>query len=198
MSPPPPTASILALPSICAAMPSSAPMVSYAEAADAADGDAVGTIQCRTRGRLGQFANIADPGRRTFAQLTAVDRDEGRTKAFDTGIVLVAGRLVDGALAPEFGLQRLHRNAVRLHRAIATAFADRGIDEHTARRTFCMVPRLRRRRFSAAQVCTNTMADAPLTSRSFFWTASSSSRWAVLVPGAMSEAGYASGFSETR
>ncbi len=32
------------------------------------------------------------------------------------------------------------------------------------------VPRLRRRRFSAAQVCTNTMAEAPLVSRSVFIT----------------------------
>ena len=50
-------------------------------------------------------------------------------------------------------------------------------------------PRLRRRRFSAAQVCTNTMAEAPFTVRQVFWTASSSSRCATLTPGAMSDAG---------
>ena len=60
-----------------------------------------------------------------LAQLAAVDGDEGRAEALDAGIILVAGRLVDGALAAEFGFQRLDRNAVRLHRAIAAALADR-------------------------------------------------------------------------
>jgi hypothetical protein len=50
-------------------------------------------------------------------------------------------------------------------------------------------PRLRRRRFSAAQVCTNTMAEVPFTSRHARWTASRSSRWATFTPGAMSDAG---------
>ena len=57
-------------------------------------------------------------------------------KPFDAGIVLVAGRLVDGALAAHLGLQRLDRDAVRLHRAIAAAFADGRIDHDAARRIF--------------------------------------------------------------
>src|ERR1700710_1479835 len=89
---------MLALPSICAAMPSSAPMV------------------------------------RTAAQLAAIDGDEGRAETLEAGIILVAARLVDGALAPHLGLQRLHRNAVRLHRAVAAAFAHRRIDQHPPRR----------------------------------------------------------------
>src|SRR6185312_6599230 len=45
------------------------------------------------------------------------------------GIVLVAGRLVDGALAPELRFERLHRDAVRLHTAVAAAFADQLVDD---------------------------------------------------------------------
>src|SRR3954463_10587561 len=55
--------------------------------------------------------------------------DKTRAKALDAGEVLVAVRLVDLALAAEFGLQRLHRDAVRGLRAIAAAFADQLVDE---------------------------------------------------------------------
>ncbi len=43
---------------------------------------------------------------------------------------LLHGRLVDGALGAELGLQRDHRDAVRLHAAIAAALAHGRIDEH--------------------------------------------------------------------
>ena len=56
--------------------------------------------------------------------------DEGRAEAFDAGIILVATRLVDGALAAPFGRQRLHRDAVRFHAAVAAAFADEIVDHH--------------------------------------------------------------------
>src|SRR5262249_17013572 len=65
-----------------------------------------------------------------------INGNEGRAKALQAGIVLVAGRLVDGALAPELRLQRLDRDAVRLHRAVAATFADGRIDQHAARRIF--------------------------------------------------------------
>ncbi len=103
-------------------------------AADAADRDVVGPLQRGPRRRFGQIADIAETGRRAAAQLAAVHGDKGWAKALQAGIILVAARLVDGALAPEFGFQRLHRDAVRLHRAIAAAFADRGIDDHAALR----------------------------------------------------------------
>src|SRR6185503_6538991 len=45
------------------------------------------------------------------------------------GVVLVAARLVNGALAAPFGLERLHRHAVRLDAAVATALADEIIDD---------------------------------------------------------------------
>src|SRR3984893_551260 len=64
-----------------------------------------------------------------FLQLGAVHRDERRAKAFDAGEVLVAARLVDGALAAPLGLQRLHRHAIRFYAAIAAAFADQFVDD---------------------------------------------------------------------
>src|SRR4029078_9205306 len=106
----------------------------HAGAADAADGDVIGPIQRRPRSALRQFTDIAYAGRHAAAHLAAVDGDEGRAKTLHAGIVFVAGRLVDGALAPQFGLQRLDRNAVRLHRAVAAAFAHRRIDHDAARR----------------------------------------------------------------
>src|SRR6185437_6962563 len=62
-------------------------------------------------------------------ELRALDGDEGRAEAFDAGEVLVAARLVDGALAAELGLERLHRHAVRLHATVAAAFADKLVDD---------------------------------------------------------------------
>ena len=106
----------------------------HAGATDAADRDIVGPLQRRPRRRLRQIADVANARRRALAHLAAIDGDEGRAKSFDAGIVLVAARLVDGALAPHLRLQRLDRNAVRLHRTVAAAFAHRRIDQHAARR----------------------------------------------------------------
>ncbi len=64
-----------------------------------------------------------------LARLCAVHGDEGRAEAVDAGEVLVARGLVDLALAPELGFERLHGNAVRLHAAIAAAFADELVDD---------------------------------------------------------------------
>src|SRR6185369_8614358 len=61
-------------------------------------------------------------------QLAALDRDEARAEAAQARVVLVAGVLVDPALAPELGLDRLDREAVALHRAVAAAFADELVD----------------------------------------------------------------------
>src|SRR5260370_34427526 len=60
-----------------------------------------------------------------------MDRDKTRAKSLDAGIVLVAVRLVDLALAAEFGVERLDRNAVRGLRAVAAAFAHEIVDEDT-------------------------------------------------------------------
>ncbi len=81
--------------------------------------------------RLGQRRPIGGLGD-TFAplELGAVHDDEGRAEALDAGIILVAARLVDGALAAPFGHQRLHRDAIRFHAAVAAAFADQIVDHH--------------------------------------------------------------------
>src|SRR6185437_5471024 len=64
-----------------------------------------------------------------LAQAAAMHGDEARAEAFDAGVILVAVGLVDGALSAELGLDRLHRDAVRLVRAVATALADQLVDE---------------------------------------------------------------------
>src|SRR6185436_4731508 len=71
---------------------------------------------------------------RALAQLAAEHADEARAEALDAGVILVAARLVDLALAAELGLERHHRDAIRLHAAVAAAFADLLVDEDLARR----------------------------------------------------------------
>ena len=65
-------------------------------------------------------------------QLAALDRHEARAEALQAGIVLVAHRLVDLALATERGFDRLDRDAVGLDAAIAATFADQLVDEDAA------------------------------------------------------------------
>ncbi len=67
-----------------------------------------------------------------LAQRPAGHGDEARAVAFDAREVLVAARLVDAALAAELGLDRLDRDAVALHRAIAAALADQLVDHDAA------------------------------------------------------------------
>src|SRR6185437_12236170 len=57
-----------------------------------------------------------------------------RAEALDAGEVLVAVRLVDGALATELGFDGLHRDAVRFLRAVAATLADELVDEDALRR----------------------------------------------------------------
>jgi uncharacterized protein (TIGR00369 family) len=68
------------------------------------------------------------------AQFRALDRDERRAESLQAGVVLVAARLVDRALAPELRLERLDRDAVRLGRAVAAALADERVDQHAPAR----------------------------------------------------------------
>src|ERR1700756_1622045 len=67
-------------------------------AADAGDAYVVWPIKRRERGGLRQRADLAEIGGGAAAELGAIDRDKGRAKALQTGIILVAARLVDGAL----------------------------------------------------------------------------------------------------
>jgi len=68
------------------------------------------------------------------AEIAAVYCDEARTKTFQARVILVAARLIDYAFTPEFRLQRLHRDTIRLHRAVPAPLAHEFVDEHALRR----------------------------------------------------------------
>src|SRR5215469_11353163 len=55
--------------------------------------------------------------------------DKTRAKPFDTGVVLVAARLIDCPLTPEFGFDRHYRKAIRCFRAVPATLADQIIDK---------------------------------------------------------------------
>ena len=102
-----------------------------AGAADPRNDDVVGAVD-RRQGRLGKRRNGLigrAPRARIAFELRPVHGDEGRAKTLEAGKILVAARLVDRALAPELGLQRLHRDAVRHDATVAAAFADKLIDD---------------------------------------------------------------------
>ena len=114
-------------------------------------------VRWSSAGRLGS-GRLASRWRRPCRRhafwpthLGAVHCHEARAEAVEAGEILVARRLVDGALGAELGLQRRDRNAVRFHAAVAAALAHGRINE-TRLSGSGKVPRLRRRRFSAAQV----------------------------------------------
>src|SRR6185312_5566578 len=69
-----------------------------------------------------------------LGESAALDRHEARTKALEARKVLVAGRLVDRALAPKLGFERLHREAIGLNRTVAATFAHPVVDDHAPRR----------------------------------------------------------------
>src|SRR5262249_35224809 len=101
-----------------------------AGAADAGDDDAVGLRVEPRQLRIGERRQIRTFGDRlALLELRAVDCDERRTEALEAAEILVAARLVDAALAPELGFERLHRYAVRLHAAVAAAFAHELVDD---------------------------------------------------------------------
>ena len=101
-----------------------------AGAADAGDDDVVGAADRRQRRRreIGQLQF----GPRRLLHPGPLEGHEARAEAVEAGEVLVAGGLVDGALAAELGLERQDRDAVRLHAAVAAALADVGVDEDPA------------------------------------------------------------------
>ena len=63
-------------------------------------------------------------------QLPALDGDEAGAEALQAAGVLVAGALVDDALAAELGFQRLDRQAIALDAAVAAALAHQVVDHH--------------------------------------------------------------------
>ena len=116
------------LPSRCAAMPSSAPIVTTPVPPMPVTRMPYGLVGARYRWR-GQSREIAALRLLGLAQRAAFDRHEARAKAVDARIILVARRLVDRALAAELGVHRRHRHAVGLHAAIAAAFAHEFVDD---------------------------------------------------------------------
>ena len=129
-----------------------------AGAADAGDQHAVGLVADRRqdgRGRQRRSRPSASAGLLSALPLrsaAAFDGDEARAEAVEAGEVLVAGRLVDGALAAELGLDRRRRErqfdcTEQSPQPSQTAWL-----MNTRLAGSGKVPRLRRRRFSAAQV----------------------------------------------
>ena len=98
-----------------------------AGAADAGDQHVVHAVERRLP-RLGQARQRRRRERPRRVALRALQRHEARAKAVQAAEVLVARRLVDAPLAPEFRLERHHRQAVRLHVAVAAALADELVD----------------------------------------------------------------------
>ena len=104
-----------------------------AGAADAGDHDRPGAIE-RRQLRIGKDREHgAAAGQALHVEaadeLSTFDRHEARAEAFEAGIILVAGRLVDLALAAKGRLDRCYGDTVGLDAAIAAAFADELIDE---------------------------------------------------------------------
>src|SRR6185436_2794462 len=101
---------------------------------DAGDEDAELVLQ-RRQLRLGQGGEVVSGCRTGFRtglsllQPPALDRDEARAEALHAGVILVAGGLVDGALAAVFGLQRFDRQAVGLGAAVAASLAHHLVDD---------------------------------------------------------------------
>src|SRR5690606_27195182 len=106
-----------------------------AGAANSGDQDAARAVEGGKRRLRQDFeqGDVASPWLRLAAacpELAAMHGNEARAEPFHTGIILVADRLVDHALATELRLDRCDRDAVRLHAAIAAALADELVDEH--------------------------------------------------------------------
>src|SRR3982074_2456231 len=116
------SSTVTPLPSMCAAVPMMAPMVttpvppmpviSTPYGLSASDGSrgggGRGGRQRRPRRRHAGFLAVG----LALADAAAFDRDEARAEAVEAGEVLVAGRLVDGALVAELGLDRHDAEAI--------------------------------------------------------------------------------------
>lgn len=95
--------------------------------ADAGDGDVPGPLSHLGQDRIGKVRGIGGGGGGAAGH-RARERHEGGAEALETAQILVAGTLIDAAAAAPFGLQRFHGDAVRLHRTVAAALADLGVD----------------------------------------------------------------------
>src|SRR5215203_5459132 len=100
-----------------------------AGAADAGDDDVVGPAELRPRRLRQRHDLLVLRDALALLQLRAVHGDERRAETLHAGEVLVAGRLVDGALAAKLGFERLHRDAVGLYATVAAALAHELVDD---------------------------------------------------------------------
>jgi hypothetical protein len=101
----------------------------HAGAADAGDEDAPGLRGSAGRVGSGRGAKRCSPARAlALARAAAFDGDEARAEAVHARVILVAGRLVDLALAAELGFHRQDRHAVgftcRSRRSLRTPLVD--------------------------------------------------------------------------
>src|SRR4029079_5345169 len=85
-------------------------------------------IQARQRGLRERGEDLAHH-LLLFPERPSLHRDADPAKTLQARVILVPAALVDGALAAELGLDRDHREAIRLHAAIAAAFADELVDD---------------------------------------------------------------------
>src|SRR5262249_18043828 len=106
-----------------------------AGAADPGDENAVRFGE-RGRRRLQQIRQpvLSVIGLGRGSEAAAMHRDKARAETCDAGVILVAARLVDRALAAKLGLDRYHRDAIRGARAIAAALANQIVDKDALRR----------------------------------------------------------------
>jgi len=105
----------------------------HASAAHTRNQDAVGLVDDR-QGRFGQDSEgkVRLVGLRracALAHPAAVHGDKAGAESLHAGVVLVAGGLIDSALAAELGFKGSDGHAVRLHAAVAAAFAHQIVDE---------------------------------------------------------------------
>ena len=91
------------------------------------------TVQVRESRRIqrgGALLELLAGGLHALAaQLAAGHRHKAGAETFHTGVILVAGGLVDLALAPQLGVHWVDGQAVGLAGAVATALADPLVDE---------------------------------------------------------------------
>src|SRR4029079_12287366 len=109
----------------------------HAGTANAGDQHSVGPRKCRQLRQRHIFECAiarSDGGGVAPSKGAAADAHEARTESCDTAQIAIAARLVDRALASEFGVERLDSDAVRLLRAVAATFADCGVDHDALNR----------------------------------------------------------------
>ena len=102
-----------------------------------------------------------------LARHRARDRNKRRAEPFDAGKILVARGLVDLSFATQFSFQRLNRHTGRHGGAVATPFADLGVDIGTFVRVHPFAPFAQAAAFSGAGLVVNHDRHAGLIAQFF-------------------------------